>query len=106
MSIPRLATLLLLPALAIAQDVSQSQSAVHPRLPEQHTIAPSSTLLDINTATFDQLKALPGFGAVYARRVIDGRPYIAKNQLLTRGVLPLAAYTRISPLIIAHHSRK
>jgi DNA uptake protein ComE-like DNA-binding protein len=106
MRIPRLATLLLLPALAIAQDISQTQSAAHPRVPEQHTIAPSSTLLDINTATFDQLRALPGFGAVYARRVIAGRPYVAKNQLLTRGVLPLTTYTQISPLIIAHHSRK
>jgi hypothetical protein len=44
--------------------------------------------VDINTATAAQLQALPGMGAEYARRVIAGRPYTMKNQLLQRGVLP------------------
>jgi competence protein ComEA len=57
--------------------------------------------LDINTATPQQLNALPGFGPAYTRRVIAGRPYTSKNQLVTRGVLPQAAYDRISPRIIA-----
>jgi DNA uptake protein ComE-like DNA-binding protein len=63
---------------------------------------PPSPLLDINTATADQLKALPGMGAVYADRIIRGRPYTAKNQLTQRGILPEAAYDRIKDRIVAH----
>jgi DNA uptake protein ComE-like DNA-binding protein len=59
-------------------------------------------LLDINTATLAQLTALPGMGDAYARRVIAARPYTAKNQLVTRGVLPQAAYERIKDRIVAH----
>jgi competence protein ComEA len=63
---------------------------------------PAGELLDINTATPQQLNALPGFGPAYTRRVIEGRPYTAKNQLVTRGVLPKPAYELVSSRIIAH----
>jgi competence protein ComEA len=62
---------------------------------------PASILIDINTATPSQLKALPGMGDAYIRRIIAGRPYTAKNQLVLRGVLPQAAYEQISSRIIA-----
>jgi competence protein ComEA len=68
-------------------------------------IAASKDLLDINTATPAQLKALPGMGDAYVRRIIAGRPYTAKNQLTTRGILPPAAYDQIKPLIIAHRPK-
>ena len=63
---------------------------------------PAGDLLDINTATSEQLNALPGFGPAYTRRVIEGRPYTAKNQLVTRGVLPKSAYELVSSRIVAH----
>jgi competence protein ComEA len=63
---------------------------------------PAGDLLDINTATPAQLNTLPGFGPAYTRRVIEGRPYTAKNQLVTRGVLPKSAYELVSSRIIAH----
>jgi len=69
-------------------------------------IAASEGLLDINTATADQLKALPGMGDAYVQRVVAGRPYTAKNQLTTRGILPTAEYERIRELIIAHRVKK
>jgi DNA uptake protein ComE-like DNA-binding protein len=69
---------------------SQAQPAVYP--------------LDINTATFAQINALPGFGPVYTRRVIAGRPYSAKNQLFTRGIVPLGTYQRVASLIVAHRA--
>ena len=65
-----------------------------------------STLLDLNTATPTQLKSLPGMGDAYVHRIIAGRPYTAKNQLLTRGVLPQSAYDKISASIIAKHPQK
>jgi len=68
-------------------------------------IGASKELLDINTATAAQLKALPGMGDAYAQRVIAGRPYTAKNQLTTRGILPAGEYEQIKPLIIAHRAK-
>lgn len=62
--------------------------------------------LDINTATADQLKAFPGIGDAYAKRIIDGRPYTAKNQLVSRGVLPEAVYNKIKESIIASKPKK
>jgi DNA uptake protein ComE-like DNA-binding protein len=69
-------------------------------------IAASGDLLDINTATAAELKALPGMGDAYVARVIAGRPYTAKNQLTTRGILPAEAYAKIKDSIIAHRPAK
>jgi len=65
-------------------------------------IAASKNLLDVNTATAAQLKALPGMGDMYVQRVVAGRPYTAKSQLATRGIVPQAEYERIKEQIIAH----
>ncbi len=95
--------------LALAASLAAAQStppAAGQPLPRTQSSRESRDLLDINTATPQQLKALPGFGDAYVRRVIAGRPYSAKNQLVTRGVLPQSAYDKISSSIVAHRPPK
>ena len=63
---------------------------------------PNSQKLDINTATKEQLDALPGIGAVYSQKIIDGRPYTTKRDLLTRKIVSQATYDGMQEKIIAH----
>jgi len=92
--------LLTLPLSMTAQKATTAKSA------SAAAAAAGTDKIDINTATADQLKAFPGIGDAYSKRIIDGRPYTAKNQLVSRGILPQATYDKIKDSIIAKQGAK
>ena len=69
--------------------------------PSQAIAADKADLLDINTATVDQLKALPGIDDAYSEKIIKGRPYQQKDELVQKKILPRATYEGIKYKIVA-----
>ena len=68
--------------------------------------AAKAKLVDINTATEAELKAVPGIGDAYAAKIIAGRPYAKKDQLKSRNIMPVPVYEKTKDLIIAKQPKK
>ena len=69
--------------------------------PKAASTSPKAALVDLNRATIFDLEQLPGIGGSEADKIIHGRPYRAKADLLSRRILTPSVYNQISPLVVA-----
>ncbi len=93
--IPLLALLLIIP-LAVPAQTGKGDRGKAPA-----ATAKTQDLIDINTASEDQLRSIPGIGDAYAAKIVKGRPYRAKNEMVDRKILPQGVYLKVKDRIIA-----
>jgi len=96
--------ILLLTVFALCASVGFAQAPK--AAPKAETKAKSAEPLDINSATEAQLRELPGIGEAYSKKIIDGRPYSGKDDLVNKKIVPQATYDKIKDQIVARQGAK
>jgi DNA uptake protein ComE-like DNA-binding protein len=89
------------PSTASKPPATSTAPATKPTTPAASTGAPQAALIDINSASKEQLDALPQIGAFRAEAIIKGRPYKGKNELVEKKIIPQNAYDAIKDKIVA-----
>jgi competence protein ComEA len=82
-------------------EAKTSQAPAAREAAKSDAAASKQAIIDINTASEKELKTLPGIGDAYAAKIVQNRPYRAKNQLVQKNIVPQATYDKIQDMIIA-----
>jgi competence protein ComEA len=93
------------PALAAQGTPAKPPAATGKAKSAQTPAKPAAALIDLNSATKEELMTLPGIGEAYAAKIIAGRPYRAKNELTSKGIIPDATYKKIASKVIAKQTK-
>lgn len=91
-------------AAGTASDTSKTSTTSSKSKKSTRSSTSKSARLDINTASKEELSQLPGIGDALSQKIIDGRPYNAKNDLVRRKIIPQSTYDGIKDQIIAHRA--
>lgn len=101
-----LKTLLLIVTLALMTVTVPAQTGAGAGKEAKKAAAASTEkLVDLNTASVEDLKALPGIGEKYSAKIVAGRPYANKSQLVSKGIIPEATYKKIQDKVIAKQGK-
>ena len=105
----RLLAIVILAALALtlnsATAVAQGKGKATPKTTATKSPPAKAALLDLNSASKQELMTLPGIGDALSQKIMDGRPYARKDQLVTKNIVPQATYDKIKDQVIAKQKK-
>jgi DNA uptake protein ComE-like DNA-binding protein len=100
--------LILTAAVSFAAEMKVPATPAMPAMEKKTVTVPAAKmdLIDINSATEAELKAIPGIGDEYSKKIMAGRPFANKSQLLSKKIIPKPVYDKIKDMIIAKQVKK
>ena len=88
-------------ALAGMNAMAKDDKATMEKPAAEQKQTPSADLIDLNSASEQELAALPGIGDVRAKAIVAGRPYKGKDDLVQKKIISAGVYKKIKDKVIA-----